>query len=81
MNQNLNYLSGDAVFSEISVVAPATGPLTMRTRSKNTVWDFEFPCLSPGGKIKATAPETLHVDSVDPEPGVGYGWYHISRDN
>lgn len=52
--------------------APATQ--RMRIKSKNFDRKEKSTCLSLGGKIKATVFEITHVDSVDPEPGFGYGW-------
>jgi hypothetical protein len=48
--------------------------LRMRILQKNVEPDIESSCLYLGGKIKATVLEIMHVDSVGPEPGVGYGW-------
>jgi hypothetical protein len=52
--------------------APATPH--MRIKPKNHEPKVESTCLPLGGMIKATLPEISHVDSVGPEPGVGYGW-------
>jgi hypothetical protein len=53
-------------------IAPAA--LRIRIMQKNAGPKVESSCLYPGGKIKATVLEITHVDSVGPEPGVGYGW-------
>ncbi len=45
----------------------------MRIKQKNHEPKVESNCLPLGGKIKATLPEITHVDSIGPEPGVGYG--------
>jgi len=81
MQQNASYISGGTRSSEIRRVltnAPVT--LQMRIMPKNSGSDVEFTCLSQGGMIKATVLENQHVDSVDPEPGVGYGGFRKSRD-
>lgn len=52
--------------------APATPQL--RIKPKNREPKVESNYLPLGGMIKATRPEISHVDSVGPEPGVGYGW-------
>ena len=46
----------------------------MRIKQKRLDQKMTSTCLPLGGMIKATLPEITHVDSVGPEPGVGYGW-------
>lgn len=52
-----------------------TVPATPQMRIKPKSFDPKMtsPCLLLGGKIKATVLAFMHVDSVGPEPGVGYG--------
>ena len=52
-----------------------TVPATQQMRIKPKCFDprMTSPCLLLGGKIKATVLAIMHVDSVGPEPGVGYG--------
>jgi len=56
----------------ILTTAPATPP--MRFKPENYELKVESTCLPLGGMTKATLPEITHVDSVGPEPGVGYSW-------
>ncbi|MDO9033911.1 MAG: hypothetical protein Q7U51_01735 [Methanoregula sp.] len=81
MQQNTNYIPGGTGSSENRQVLRTT-PVTlqMRIMPKNSGSEVEFTCLSQGGLIKATVPENQHVDSVDPEPGVGYGGFRECKD-
>jgi nitrogenase subunit NifH len=75
MRQNAIYSPGDIDSSRNSrylTTAPAT--LRMRIKQKSLNPKMTSTCLPLGGMIKATLPEITHVDSVGPEPGVGYGW-------
>jgi hypothetical protein len=75
MQQIANYSPGGIVYLRTSrnlITAPAT--LRMRIMQKNVEPNIEPSCSYPGGKIKATVLEIMHVDPVGPEPGVGYGW-------
>lgn len=75
MRQNAIYSPGDIDSSKNSrylTTAPAT--LRMRIKQKSLDPKMTSTCLALGGMIKATLPQITHVDSVDPEPGVGYGW-------
>ncbi len=60
-----------------------TAPATPQMRIKPKSFDPKMtsPCLLLGGKIKATVLAIMHVDSVGPEPGVGYGlsWGYQSQ--
>jgi hypothetical protein len=51
--------------------APATQPTCIQREKIEP--KVEFACLPLGGMIKAALREITHVDSVGPEPGVGYG--------
>ena len=75
MRQNAIYSTGDIDASRNSrylTTAPAI--LRMRIKQKNLDPKMTSSCLPLGGMIKATLQEITHVDSVGPEPGVGYGW-------
>jgi hypothetical protein len=81
MQQNASYSPGGTGSSEIHrVLTTAPVTLQMRIMPKNSGSGAEFTCLSQGGMIKATVPENQHVDSVDPEPGVGYGGFRECKD-
>ncbi len=60
-----------------------TAPGTLQTRimPEKGEPNVESTCLSLGGKIEATVSENTHVDSVGPEPGVGYGWSGEYKDH
>ena len=80
MQQNASYSHGGTGSPEISRMTTAPVTLRMRTMPENSGPKVEFTCLSLGGMIKATVPENLHIASVDPEPGVGYGWSLKTKD-
>ncbi len=79
MHQNASYSPGGTGSPEIPGMITAPGTLQMRIMPKK-YGKSEFTCLSQGGMIKATVPENQHVDSVDPEPGVGYGGFRECKD-
>jgi hypothetical protein len=62
MHQNTHYRPGGTGSPEIPRMPPAPGTLRIRIMPKNSGPKVELTCLPPGGKIKATLPETLHVD-------------------
>ncbi|MFA6226057.1 MAG: hypothetical protein WC620_07765 [Methanoregula sp.] len=81
MRQNAIYSPGDIGSSKIPrmlTTAPATPQMRIKPKSPDP--KMTSTCLPPGGKIKATLPEITHVDSVGPEPGVGYGWSPECKD-
>ncbi|MFA4826117.1 MAG: hypothetical protein WC593_13270 [Methanoregula sp.] len=62
MHQNTRYRPGGTGSSEIPRMMTEPGTLRMRIMPKNSGPKVELTCLPLGGKIKATLPETLHVD-------------------
>ncbi len=79
MQQNASYIPGGTGSPEIPRMTTAPATLRMRTMPENSGSKVGFTCLSLGGMIKATVSENLHVASVDPEPGVGYGGFRECR--
>lgn len=74
MRQNAIYSPGDIDSSRNSRhLTNAPAMLRMRIKLKCLDQKMTSTCLPLGGMIKATLPQITHVDSVGPEPGVGYG--------
>ncbi len=73
MRQNAIYNPGDTCPLEISRgLTAAPGTLRGRILAGTVESKLESTCLLLGGKIKAMFAESANIDSVGPEPGVGY---------
>jgi hypothetical protein len=78
MQQNAYSSTGGTRSPEIPWMAPAPGTLRLRIMHTNGL-KVESTCLPLGGMINANVPETVHVQPVGPEPGVGYGRFRKSN--
>ena len=74
MQQNAINRPGNMGSSELfRCLITALGTRRGLIPTKTAELNVESTCLPLGGMIKAMLPEITHIDSVGPEPGVGYG--------